>query len=224
MTTNKLLKKTVLRDLEEKFVTPGSSLLFSGINQIQNYYKDKLTVKDIKEFLQRNNAYNLHTEYKKRKHNYSPTFAYAPKHSFQADLLQVGKYAKHNQGVNFLLAVIDAFSRKAYIYPLKSKTTQEVLAAFKYLFETQLQPILSGASLCTDEGGEFTSKAFQQFLKEKQIKHKIGRALGHCGIVERFLRTFSRLMRQYMTHHDTKVYIDQLDNILHTYNTRVSSS
>lgn len=217
------VKNPVLRDLDEKFIVPGSSIFFSGINQIKNYYKDKLNVKDIKEFLQQNNAYNLHTEYRRRKDHFAPTFAYAPKHALQADLLQVDNYAKSNDGVKYILAVIDAFSRKAYIYPLKSKQTDEVLSAFKHLFNTQIAPIRTGASLCTDEGGEFTSKKFQTFLKDNKIKHKIGRALGHCGIIERFLRSFSRLLRQYMTHNDTKRYLDQIYNILDTYNSRVST-
>ena len=222
MDQKKVNKATLLRDLAKEFVTPGSPIFFAGINQIHSFYERKLTREEIKDFLIRNNAYVLHKEYKTKNASYSPTFAYSARSSIQADLLEVGKYAVDNDKIRYIMAILDAFTRRAWLVPLETKSGPEVLAAFKSILENEIEPISDGATLCTDEGGEWFSNKMKLFLKEKKIKHKVGRALGHCGIVERFLRSLSRLIRQYMTHNGTRRYIDDLQNILETYNGRVS--
>ena len=40
---------------------------------------------------------------------------------WQADLMDVSSLSKHNNGVNFLLAVIDVFSHKAFVRALKTE-------------------------------------------------------------------------------------------------------
>ena len=44
-------------------------------------------------------------------------------------------YAKFNDGVRYLLMVIDLFSKYGWIVPLKSKTGVEVARAFSKIFK-----------------------------------------------------------------------------------------
>jgi hypothetical protein len=46
---------------------------------------------------------------------------------WEADLMDVQNIAKHNDGVKYLLSVIDVFSRFLHLVPPKNKTTQSVL-------------------------------------------------------------------------------------------------
>ena len=50
---------------------------------------------------------------------------------FEADLSYVGNLAKENDNVNYLLFVIDVFSRYLWIEPLKDKTAKSVLSGLK---------------------------------------------------------------------------------------------
>ena len=47
-----------------------------------------------------------------------------------ADLIDMQAYSKDNNGIKYLLTVIDIFSKFVCIVPLKRKTGQEVANAF----------------------------------------------------------------------------------------------
>jgi hypothetical protein len=49
--------------------------------------------------------------------------------SWEADIMNVQNTAKHNDGVNYPLSVIDVFSKFLHLVPLKNKTGQSVAAA-----------------------------------------------------------------------------------------------
>ena len=86
---------------------------------------------------------------------------------WQADLVEMIPYATSNDGVNYLLTVIDVFSHKAWARPIKHKIGQEVKQAFESLFqETQGQ---LPNKLQTDQGKEFENVTFQSFLKHNNI-------------------------------------------------------
>ena len=47
-----------------------------------------------------------------------------------ADLIDLQAFSKDNNGIKYLLTVIDIFSKFVWIVPLKRKTEQEVAGAF----------------------------------------------------------------------------------------------
>ena len=47
-----------------------------------------------------------------------------------ADLIDMPAFSKDNNGIKYLLIVIDVFSKFVWIVPLKRKTDQEVANAF----------------------------------------------------------------------------------------------
>ena len=46
---------------------------------------------------------------------------------FQGDLLDVSKMWKQNKGTRFLMVWIDVYSRKAWVFPMKKKTSAELM-------------------------------------------------------------------------------------------------
>ncbi|XP_065664457.1 uncharacterized protein LOC136086111 [Hydra vulgaris] len=52
-----------------------------------------------------------------------------------ADLVDMQAYSKYNNGIKYLLMVIDIFSKYGWIIPLKSKTGIEVADAFNKIFK-----------------------------------------------------------------------------------------
>ena len=106
---------------------------------------------------------------------------------WQADLMDVSSLSKHNDGVNFLLAVIDVFSRKAFVRALKTKKSSDVAKAFVHIMNvSKRQPI----KLQTDHGKGFVGKLFDQMLKGRRIIRIHTHQDVKAQIVERFNCTF----------------------------------
>jgi len=99
-------------------------------------------------------------------------------------------------GARYFLTFIDDFSCKIWVYVLKSK--KEVLARFKgwkTLVERQSEHVVK--VLRTDNGGEYVSKVFDDFLS----KHDIARQNSspytpqQNGVAERANRTIVEMAR-----------------------------
>jgi transposase InsO family protein len=71
------------------------------------------------------------------------------------------EFSKENDGYNYLLTVIDCFSKYAWTIPIKNKTAEEISKSFDNIFKER-KPL----KLQTDKGKEFKNKKFQSFLKE----------------------------------------------------------
>ena len=54
-----------------------------------------------------------------------------------ADLIEMRPFAKYNKGVNYLLVVIDLFSKYAWLTPLKNKKGESVANALQDIFKTR---------------------------------------------------------------------------------------
>ncbi|XP_065679832.1 uncharacterized protein LOC136094147 [Hydra vulgaris] len=76
-----------------------------------------------------------------------------------ADLVDMQAYSKFNNGIKYLLVVIDIFSKYGWIIPLKSKTAIEVAHAFNKIFKDRKCTNLAKApKLWVDKGLEFYNK------------------------------------------------------------------
>ena len=119
---------------------------------------------------------------------------------WQANLMDVSSHSKHNDGVNFLQAVIDVFSHKAFMRGIKTKRATDVVKAFMdIMMVSKRQPI----KLQTDDGKEFVGRLFGQLLKGRKIIRIHTHRDVKAQIVERFNNTFKGLLFKYMTHHNT---------------------
>ena len=81
---------------------------------------------------------------------------------WEADLAFVQDVAKENEGVNYLLVVIDVFSKYVWV---KNKTAHSLLEVFDCILSKGRRP----EKLKTDKGTEFLKETFQQYLKKKNI-------------------------------------------------------
>ena len=53
----------------------------------------------------------------------------------ECDLVDVHALSRHNDGVKYLLTVIDVLSKFLYMVPLKSKSGKDVSSAFRPVIE-----------------------------------------------------------------------------------------
>jgi len=136
----------------------------------------------------------------------------------QADLIETG-FLRTN--IKYLLSVIDVFSRKAWLVPLKTKGKQETLDAFK----TVLADFDKKDLVCTtDKGGEFA--LFHKVVKHIVIDpHTVDKNRG-TAIVERFHQTFWGWLGETIRDRALKVrdWLPLVNEFLKWYNNREHST
>ena len=108
-----------------------------------------------------------------------------------ADLMEIPKLAEYNDGTNFLLVVINIFSKFVYVKPLKDKSAKTVCIAFEDILKNM---IYIPNSLSTDLGTEFTNKKFRKLLKKHKIHLYHSTTIKKAVFAERLIRDLRRLI------------------------------
>ena len=180
----------------------------------------KISRREVREWLQKQLTYTLH---KPLRSGSRGRRVYVSKidQQWQADLVDIQQFAKENNGVRYLLTVIDVLSKYAWAVPIKTKTGSDTLDAFKSILRTSgRQP----DRLQTDEGREFTNKNMQDWLSGAGIHWFHTYSDKKASVVERFNRTLKGLMCKYFTYKGTHKWIDVLPQLMENYNSTVHSS
>ena len=127
-----------------------------------------------------NLSYSLH---KPSRRNFKRNKIYAPEIDslWEADLAFVQDVAKVNDGVNYLLVVINVFSKFLWVRPMKNKTACSLVQAFDSILSEKRKP----EKLRTDKGTEFINESFQQYLKKQGIQFYMATNEPKAAVVER---------------------------------------
>lgn len=127
-----------------------------------------------------------------------------------------------NDGFRYVLRVIDSFSRFVWVQPLRSKSAQEVLAAFKNIVSAAPeQPY----QLLTDRGKEFFNKQLSAYLETLNTIHFApSDDTFKAALAERAIRSFKSILYKILTSTLSYRYIDVLQKIADSMNNRVHSS
>jgi transposase InsO family protein len=148
-----------------------------AVRQSVEKQKRKPAPSDIKAWLLKQDAYTLHRAVRKR----FPRNPYTVNNIndvWENDLVDVQGLTIYNDGVKYLLTVIDVFFKIVHIIHLKGKTGKAVTSAFQSILENPryLKPIRRRPVwVRTDKGKEFLNKSFQDMLKREGIEFQICR-------------------------------------------------
>lgn len=137
---------------------------------------------------------------------------------WQADLVDIRSHKRLNRGYQYILTIIDVFSKYAWAVPLKSKSGSDVSKAFSNII------ILDGRhpkNLQTDMGKEFYNEYFKKIMKKYNINHYSTYSIMKASVVERFNRTLKNAMWKQFTLNGSYRWIDILPNLLKEYNYRI---
>lgn len=203
----------LLKKVYYDYMHPAS---FGGIARLAT--ATKVPYKDVKNWLIEQDVYSLHKPVRQNYRRRS-TLAFGQNELWQADIVDMKKYAKENNGIKYLLTVIDVFTRFAYALPLKYKNAHSVLLAFKSLFKQQI-PI----NLQTDKGKEFYNRIVEKLFKSNQVNHYSTNSETKASVVERFNRTLKSKMYRVFTYRNSYKYIDVLKKLIQSYNNSVHRS
>ncbi len=131
------------------------------------------------------------------------------------------EWEKQNKGYKYMLNVIDVFSKYAWSIPMKNKTAETTLNAFKKIVKD------SGRipkHLWVDKGLEFYNKYMTEWLNENNIIRYSTYGEHKSVVVERFNRTLKEMMWKRFTAENTRNWIDILDGLIFKYNNKLHST
>ena len=123
-------------------------------------------------------------------------------------------FSKFNQGVKYLLAVIDVFSKYGWLIPLKDKTGKSVASALKTIFKER-----KPEKMWVDKGKEFYNKDVKDLIELYSTENE-----EKSSVVERWITTMKEKMRKYFTANSSNVYMNVLSDLVKEYNNMRHSS
>lgn len=141
----------------------------------------------------------------------------------QMDLVEMdvptGAPAKDNDGVRYLLTIIDVLSKYAWVIPLKDKKGKTVADVLDDLLK-EVKP----NKIQVDHGSEFYNKDVEKIMKKYGINLFSTQSDKKASVVERFNRTLKQRMSRLFDVTNTFRYIDDLDDLVENYNNTVHST
>jgi Integrase core domain len=198
----------------ENYTNPPHPTAFSGVHNVARYYS--IPSGRAAKILAHSDVYGLHREYKKAKVK-NPYYIRFRRQQLQVDLIEVRLLSADNDGYNYLVCGIDCFSKFIWVRATLNKTAKTVLKAMKDILKDMGE---KPHELFCDRGSELKNKWMIPYLKEEGIKLVHPSSEVKAGIVERVNKSLQNLIYRFMTHHQTKRYIDHLDHIVAVYNNR----
>ena len=196
--------------MREVYFDPKRVGSYGGVGALRRV--TRVPRKIVAEWLSEQDAYTLHKP--ARRHFKRRRVIVGGIHQqWQADLVDLTKLKKDNEGMTFLLTVIDVFSKVAWCVPMKNKSAASLVAALQATFVDNWPTTLQ-----TDQGVEFLNKSVHTLLKKYGIHHfSTHNAETKGSVVERFNRTLKTRMWRYFTKHQTWRYIDVLQDLVRSY-------
>ena len=198
-----------------------SDVKFSNVafTSIKNLYKNakkiipQITINDVKEFLKKQDSYTLHKLTPKRFKFYRKVIAPRPKIYLGLDLIDMLKYSEYNDGIKYLIFLIDIFSRKIWVYPVKNKTKFDILKSLEHFLN--LKNNNTYKRIYSDLEGGLYSNLVLDFLKRKNIiVYSNSTKEVKNSISESNLKYLKIKIYKYLTHNETNTYLNVLQEIV----------
>lgn len=138
----------------------------------------------------------------------------------QADLAIMLPYSKVNNGYNYILIVINAFSKYVWAEPIKTKTGKDVVAAMSKILAQMSPP----KNLQTDNGKEFYNGQFQKLMLKYSINHYSTFSALKASIAERVIRTIKSMLWKQFSMQGSYKWLNILPEIVARYNNTIHST
>src|SRR5882757_2702308 len=198
---------------------PGSLGGVYKLYRYANLINKDIQLKHVREWLSRQNVYTLHKPIRRHFLRNRIYVSYIDE-QWECDLVDMRQYSRQNIGYNYILTIIDCFSKYAVAIPIKRKIGMIILNEFKKLFKYR-----KPTKLRSDKGGEFDNKYFHEFSKNNNVIYFTTQNSDiKCAIIERFNRTLKSKLFRYFTLRGTRKYHDVLQEIMESYNNSVHRS
>ena len=216
-----MLTTRVKRQLERLYYESANAASYGGASKLRKAAVDEgldVSIADVKLWLESQDTYTLHKPRRKRfPRNKTLVFDIDDLH--QADLAEMQADSKWNDGVRYLLVVIDCLSKYLWVRPLMDKTGTTVAAALEQLYsETGRIP----KNFNTDKGKEWLNSHVRQLMKRLHINFYTSQnPESKASIAERVIRTIKGRVYRYCTSSGSRRYLPELQALVDGYNASV---
>ena len=218
-------KSNIDEVLEEEY--NKNDVIGKGIKNFYKYIITKyinITRQDINDYLKSHNNYQLTRPINKRINK--PIIAKYPNQIWSIDLLDLSSVAKSNYNYNYIMTIVDIFTRYVWLEKLKDKSAYNVANG---LNNVVIRSGINPNYIITDNGLEFKGE-FSDYCKDKNIKQRFIRAYTPQanGIVERMNQEIRKIMKDISLKNNnvrwTTYLKDIEDNKNNTYNETIKAS
>lgn len=131
-----------------------------------------------------------------------------------ADVMDMTKFVKYNDGFTYVLVVIDVLSKYLWMRTIKDKRGISFAYALREIFleGRVLKPIR------TDNGQEFRAKEVQKVLKYYKISHLYIQNETKAVIAERVSNTMKTRIYRFLTYQQGYQYTNKIQTFVKSYN------
>ena len=119
-----------IEEIYKRFNRPAAQKLL----QLAKSEGLQVTSKEVKEFLAGREEEQQLKETKQTKQSNGHIISLNPFNRLQLDIFVLQKYESSNKGYSYILCIMDIFSRKAFCYPMKTKSLSDTTPAIKKFF------------------------------------------------------------------------------------------
>ena len=172
-------------EIIRQITTPGGPATFSGPQTVARHFG--ISTKKATEILRKLDSYTLHKQTTKAKPS-NPYFFHG-RGTFQLDLVVVEALAAANDGIKFLLLIIEEFTRLLWVYPCKTKSAPEIYRHFEHWL-TSIQDTPARARRIFHDGEKaFLSGRVRELLRQHDVMQRV--VTGNSpGLIERVNKSF----------------------------------
>ena len=129
--------------------------------------------------------------------------------------------SKYNKIIKYLLCTIDLFSKYAWVVPIKDINGTIIVNAFKKILNNSNT---KANKIWVDQGSEFYSNAFKDFLKLNKIEMYSKYNEGKSVVAERLIKSLKNNIFKHMAAISNNIYFDVLDDIVNKYSNTVNKT
>ena len=192
--------------------TKNADVLFKKV-KVNN---PNVTKKDITAFLASRTASQISNQQKKTKDAQGHIVAFIENEVWQIDLYFMLRYKKANKGFEYIFAVVDVFTRRAYIRKQKTKDGATCAESLKSIIKEAGVPRL----IMSDNDPSFGSKEFTAILDEFDIALDMNVVGDHnaLGIIDNFAKRIKYILTDLFNDNHDDDWISYIDTILKVYN------
>jgi hypothetical protein len=197
--------KDVYYDLEQGYGSVKNT--FDRAKEINNNIK----LDDVKKWMSQQQNAQI-----KGYRNYNSYVAPFSRFQYQMDIMDMVNLQNDQSQPRYALVLIDIFSKKGAVEPMRNKDNESVYQSLLKMFKTMGYPM----SVYSDDDGAFKSKV-NDFFKSYGITHITTKT--HSNVAERFIRTLKNMIHDRLRGTDRK-WEDMVPFVINKYNNTIHSS
>jgi hypothetical protein len=214
--TQKDSPKKFDEEIEKTYIDTKSTGSLGGIRKTYKALKQKnrnITFSDVKNYLSTQDEYSLHKPIVK-KFERNKVLVSGIDDIWQIDLIDMRAFKKENKNINYILTVIDVFSKYAWGRMVKNKEAKTVMEAMKSVINSSKR---KPKKIHADDGNEFKGE-FKKYTNLLGIKLYLTNTGLKASVVERFNRSIKEKIWRYFTAYRETSYYDHFDKFFESYN------